>query len=87
MNDELLEVYHQNICRLERKTNELIASLYHNFLHILCFSEHHLKQTEINHISIDNYNLSANFCIQSLKKGGVCIFKTLKFLLVNLKEF
>jgi hypothetical protein len=64
-----------------RKTNELTASLYPNFPHIKCFSEHHLKQNEINHISIDNYNLGANFCKQSFNKDGVSIFvhKTLKF--------
>ena len=89
MNNDLLGVYHQNICRLGRKPNELTASLYPNFLHIKCFSEHNLKQNEINHISIDNYKLRANFCKQSFNKGGVCKFvhKTLKVLTINLKEF
>lgn len=89
MNNDLLEVYYQNICRLGRKTNELTASLYPNFPHIKCFSEHHLKQNELNHISTYNYNLGANFCKQSFNKGGVCIFlhKTLKCLTPNLKEF
>ena len=89
MNNDLLEVYYQNICRLGRKSNKLTASLYPNFPHIKCFSEHHLKQNELNHISTYNYNLGANFCKQSFNKGGVCIFlhKTLKCLTPNLKEF
>jgi hypothetical protein len=67
------------------ETNELIASFYPNFPPILCFSENHLKQIEINHISTDNYNLGANFCREFIDKGGVCIFihKTLQFPTIN----
>ena len=57
-------------------TNELIASLYPIFPPILCFSEHHLKQIEINLICTDNYNLGANFCREFIDKGGVLYIYT-----------
>jgi len=70
------------------ETNNLIASLYPNFPPILCFSEHNLKQSEINHISKENYNLGINFCREFIDKVGVCIFthKTLKFSIISLKK-
>jgi hypothetical protein len=49
------KIYHQNICGLESKIDELLA-----FLHQL--------------ISLEEYNLGANFCRQSLQKGGVCTY-------------
>ena len=39
-------VYHQNICGLKGKIDELISSMSPNFPHILCLSEHPLKHTE-----------------------------------------
>jgi hypothetical protein len=44
---ELL-VYHKNICELWKKTDELINSMFPKFPHILCFSEDHLKQLELD---------------------------------------
>jgi hypothetical protein len=41
--NDVLRIYHQNIYRLGNKTNTLIASLYPNFPHLLCNTEHHLK--------------------------------------------
>ena len=38
-----ITIFHQNICGLREKTDELKSSMYPNFPHILCFSEHHLK--------------------------------------------
>jgi exonuclease III len=71
-----------------KKTNEIVTSLYPNFPYILCFAEHHLKQMQINHISIETYNLGANFCRGSFNKGGVCIFvyKSLKFSAISIQE-
>jgi len=48
--------------------------MYPNFPHILCFSEHHLKNSELNQINVDGYNLGAKYCRQIVKGGGVCIF-------------
>jgi hypothetical protein len=66
MDKNSLIIYHQNICRLREKTDELISFLYQNFPHILCFSEHHLNQIELKQINIDNYILGANYRRQIL---------------------
>jgi hypothetical protein len=48
-------------------------------------TEHHLKEKEIDIISIENYNLGAKFCRQVLKNGGLCIFihESIKFMNIN----
>ena len=45
-----------------------------NFPHILCFSEHHLKHTELDHLNIEGFKLCTAYCRQTIKRGGVCIF-------------
>ena len=67
-------IYHQNICGLKGKTDELISSMCPNLPHILCLSEHHLKYTELNQINIEGFQLCTAYCTQTMKKGGVCIF-------------
>jgi hypothetical protein len=46
--------------------------------HILCLSEHHLRQFQLQHITMDDYIL-----------GGVCIFiqKHLPFSIFNIEKF
>jgi hypothetical protein len=44
---------------IEKKNDELINFLFPNCPHILCFSEHHLKQFQINQINLDGYKLCA----------------------------
>ena len=39
--DHVLRIYHQNICGLGSKSNDLLISLYPNLPHILCLTEHH----------------------------------------------
>jgi hypothetical protein len=82
-------IFHQNICGLRKKTDELTSSVYPNFPHILCFSEHHLKQFELDQINVDVYKLGAKYCRQFIKKGGVCIFvhKNLNYLNINLSKY
>jgi hypothetical protein len=41
--NDVLRIYHQNICGLGNKTSKLIASIYPNFPHLPCITEHHLK--------------------------------------------
>jgi len=41
---------------------------------VLCFTEHHLKEFEINNTCINNYNLGAYYCRKNRKFGGVGIF-------------
>jgi hypothetical protein len=49
-----LKIYHQNLCGLRYKINELLSLLYPDFLHILCITEHHLSYTELSTFVIDN---------------------------------
>jgi len=67
-------IFHQNICGLRKKIDELKTSMYPHFPHVLCFSEHHLKNFELDQINIDGYNPGAAYCRQNIKRGGVCIF-------------
>jgi len=69
-----ITIFHQNICGLKGKTDELISSMSPHSPHILCFSEHHLKKFELDQINIDGYRLGAAYCRQVVKIGGVCIF-------------
>jgi hypothetical protein len=49
---QILKMYHQNICDLEFKFDELLASLYLDLPDILCISEHHLNSMQIQLISL-----------------------------------
>ena len=72
--NQVLRIYLQNICGLGSKMNDLLVSLYPNLPHILCLTEHHLRQFQIQHITMDDYNLGAEFSRQSFHKGGGCMF-------------
>jgi len=67
-------IFHQNIQGLKNKVNELLLSVYPVKPQLICLSEHHLKNDEINTLHIPSYNLSANYSRTSLKCGGVCMF-------------
>jgi hypothetical protein len=83
-----LKIYHQNIRGLKYKTNELISSLESNLPHLLCLTEHHLNQIEMENISTENYKLGAQYCRKQLSKGGTCIFvhEILEYDTINLKN-
>jgi hypothetical protein len=52
-----LKLFHQSICGLKSKINELLSSLYPNLPHIICISEHHLRHAEVNNIVMECGNL------------------------------
>ena len=60
-----------------------------NFPHLICLTEHHLCNDEINSICINLYNLGAKYCRVNRKYGGVSIFvhETLSFTTIDLSEF
>jgi hypothetical protein len=60
-------IFRQNICGL-RKKDQLINSSFPKFPHILCFSEHHLKQIEQEQINLEGYKLGAACCRKYLIK-------------------
>jgi len=72
--NKTLKPFHQNIRGLGKKFNELSCHLHHDLLHILCLSEHHLSESEIQLIHLTNYSLGANYCRKTFLKGGVNIF-------------
>jgi exonuclease III len=67
-------VYHQNIRGLKGKINELVLSFSDVAPHIICLTEHHLKDQEIDITHIPNYKLGAKYCRLNLKNGGVSIY-------------
>jgi hypothetical protein len=83
-----LQLYHQNIRGLHIKIEELATQWTNHFPHLLCFTEHHLKKTEINNIHIKNYSLGASYCRHSRKHGRVGIFvhHTLSYFTINLNK-
>ena len=77
-----LGLYHQNICGLRSKVN-------HDLPHLICISEHHLNNVEMDYIHLPNYKLGAKYCRTSSLKGGVCIFihNNIKFQVIKLDLF
>ena len=51
-----LAIYHQNICGLKGKTDELIGSMSSKPPHILYLSEHHLKHAKLSQINIKGFS-------------------------------
>jgi len=68
------KVYHQNIRGLKGKIRQLSTILYSELPHILCITEHHLKDLEMDMMTIDYYKLGTKFYRHQYKNGGVCIF-------------
>jgi hypothetical protein len=70
----LFKIFHQNIRGLKSKVYESWNSLFPDYPHIMCLTEHHLKDYEIDNLSIDHFKLGSKFCRHEFKIGGVCIF-------------
>ena len=79
-------IYHQDITGLKGKINELLLSLQAEAPHLICLTEHHLKEYELVNTYIPKYKLGAHYCRHNLKQGGVCIFvcDSIKFSNINL---
>jgi hypothetical protein len=69
-----LIIFHQNICGLQKKVDELINSILPDLPHIIC---------------MDGYRLATPYCRKSKEKGRVCIFvhKNLNFLKADLSRY
>jgi len=59
-----LSIYHQNIRSLHSKKGELSTMLLEKHLvpHLMCLSEHHMKEHEISNFSTYGYKLAAPCC-------------------------
>ena len=56
--------------------------------HLLCLTDHHLKEFEINNVHIENYTLAASHCRHNRSHGGVGIFvhNSLSYTTINLNK-
>jgi len=70
----LFKIYHQNIWGLKGKTNEIMLSLLTEAPHLICLTEHHLKNYEMDVTPISNYKLGAKYYRKKLENGGICIY-------------
>jgi hypothetical protein len=79
---------HHNIRGLKYKLTELSNFINIEAPHVVFLSEHHLKEYNIKKINMKQYVQRANFCRQSLKNGGVCIFiyETITYSIISLQE-
>jgi hypothetical protein len=57
--------------------------------HIICITEHHLKDYEIDNTHLLSYKLAAKYSRTKLKHGGVSIYihETLNFTNINLQKY
>jgi hypothetical protein len=83
--DDTFKICHQNIRGLRNKKIEKINSSLPELSQILCITEHHLKDLELER-TLEHYRLGAKFCRENLKDGGASIFvhESLSFSNINL---
>jgi hypothetical protein len=80
INQNKFMIYHQNITGINNKIDELLLS-FTELPHVICLSEHHLKEFEITIISLDQYTLASKYYRKNFQQGGVCIYvqKSIQF--------
>jgi len=85
----LFKIFHQNIRGLKSKVDELSNSLFPDYPNIMCLTEHHLKDYEIDNLPIHQFKLGSKFCIHKFKNGGVCILvhEDLDFFSISLDKY
>jgi exonuclease III len=84
-----LTVYHLNVRGLRGKADELLSPLYPTFPHVLCLSEHHMNQLELQQTFLDSYKLGAGYCRTLYEKRGVCMFvqESLRYVSIDLEKY
>ena len=87
--EKAFTIFHQNVCGLSSKKEELLNSLAVHSPHIICLTEHHLSDGELENMPLDQYALGAKFCRKTHKCGGVCILiqDSLHFTNINMNKF
>jgi hypothetical protein len=73
-NNKNICINHQNIRGLRHKTDELLISLSPNLPQVLCITEHHLTNAEMDGMFAPPYAPGGKFCRKLYRCGGVCIF-------------
>ena len=90
LRNKSLKIFHQNIKGLCNKPNELYCHLHHDLPHILCLSEYHLSESELQLSHLTYYSLGAGYCRKKFLQGGVSIFvyRNLKqYNTINIDEY
>ncbi len=59
---------------MNNKSDELLITLSEINPLVLCFSEHRLRNGEINNIHLNQYTLGAHFCRSKFTHGGVAVY-------------
>jgi len=83
-------IHHQkNIRGLKGETNEFLLLLPTELSHLICFTEHHLKEYVLANTHIPKHKLGAKYCRKNLKQGSVRIYvrESLKFTNINLLKY
>jgi exonuclease III len=82
-------ILHQNICGLPTKQEELLNSLTEHPPQIICLTEHHLHDEELDGMLLNKYILGAKFCRKTKKCGSVCIYikDNLHFTNINMGKY
>lgn len=87
--NKCVKILHQNICGL--KTNQELLEIHTEIEcpDILCISEHNLTQVQFDSLVYPDFTNVSSFCIQSRRKGGVCILarEGMSFDIVNVSQF
>ena len=70
-------------------TDPVCCHLHLDFPHVLCISEHHLGESELQVTHLANYSLWASYCRKTFLKGGFSIFvyRNLKYNNLNIDEY
>jgi hypothetical protein len=70
----IFKIFHQHIRGIQGKMNELMISILNEKPNIICLTEYHLTDYEMNALYIPKYKLGAGYGRKTIKNGGVCIF-------------
>jgi len=83
------KMFRQNIRGLCNKLNEVYCQLHHDLPHILCLSERHLSESDLQLIHLTNYSLEASYCRKTFLKGSVSMFvyRNLKYNTINTDKY
>jgi hypothetical protein len=90
-NDDFISpfnIYHQNIREIKGKIDEFMIHWSREALDIICLTERHFRDLEMEVTHFPTYKLGAKFCRRNLKNGGDCIFirEGLKFTIINVQK-
>jgi hypothetical protein len=84
-------LFHHNIHGLTNELDEINIITQRKCIgpQLLCFTEHHLKNSEIDKLFLENYILASSFCRETSLGGGVCILinQILQYKAITLGSF